>query len=56
MNQWCNTQEVISWSQGIRNRQKSSFTKFDIVDFYPSISKDLLRNAIDFANTINLNE
>ena len=52
MNQWRNTQEVISWFTGIKNKEKSSFTKFDIVDFYPSISKDLLTNAINFASTI----
>ena len=47
--QWCNKQEVISWFKGIKNTKKSSFTKFDIVDFYPSISKNLLTNAIKFA-------
>ena len=30
----------------------SSFTKFDIVDFYPLISKELLINAINFTGTI----
>ena len=49
MNQWRNTQEVISWFKGIKNKEKSSFTKFGIVDFYPSISKDLLTNAINCA-------
>ena len=52
VNQWRNTQEVISWFTGIKSKEKSSFTKFDIVDFYPSISKDLLTNAINFASTI----
>ena len=52
MNQWHNTQEVISWFRGIKNKEKSSFTKFDIVDFYPSISKELLTNAINFARTV----
>ena len=47
--QWCNKREVISWFKGIKNTKKSSFTKFDIVDFYPSISKNLLTNAIKFA-------
>ena len=30
--------------------KKSSFTKFDIVDFYPSISNDLLTNTIKFSS------
>ena len=52
VNQWRNAQGVISWFTGIKNKEKSSFTKFDIVDFYPSISKDLLTNDINFASTI----
>ena len=28
---------------------KSSFIKFDIVEFYPSISKELLSEAIEYA-------
>ena len=51
MNQWRNTQEIISWFKGIKSKDKSSFTKFDIVDFYLPISKDLLTNAINFAST-----
>ena len=52
VNQWRSTQEMISWFKGIRNKENSSVTNSDIVDFYPSISKDLLRNAINFASTI----
>ena len=52
VNQWRNTQEVISWFKGNKNKEKSSFTKFDIVDFYLSILKDLLTNVINFASTI----
>ena len=40
VNQWRNTQEVMLWFKRIKNKEKSSFTKFDIVDFYLSISKD----------------
>ena len=52
VNQWRNTQEVISWLMEIKNKEKNDFTIFDIVDFYPSISKDLLTNAINFDSTI----
>ena len=45
MNQWGNTKEVISCFKRIKNKEKNSFTKFDIVDSYLSISKDLLTNA-----------
>ena len=40
------------WFQNIENTDISLFIKFDIVDFYPSISKDLLINAIKFAKSI----
>ena len=52
MNQWRNTQEVISWFMEIKNKEKNDFTIFDIVDFYPSISKDLLTSTINFDSTI----
>ena len=52
VNQWRNTDAVITWFQNIENKEISSFIKFDIVDFYPSISKDLLINAINFAKSI----
>ena len=50
-NQWKNTQEVIDWFKKIRNKETSGFICFDIVDFYPSISEDLLNKALDFAST-----
>ena len=33
-------------------KSSSSFIKFDIADFYPSISRDLLLKAINFAKSI----
>ena len=42
MNQWCNTKSVIEWFKAIKNKSKISFIKFDIAEFYPSISKELL--------------
>ena len=46
------TLAVITWFQNIENKDISSFIKFDIVDFYPSISKDISINAINFAKSI----
>ena len=40
------------WFKGINSKEKSSFTKFDIMDIYLSISKDLLTNAVNYASTI----
>ena len=48
--QWKNTTAVINWFKSIENKQHSSFICFDIEEFYPSISKDLLNKALDFAS------
>ena len=52
LNQWKNTQEIIDWFKGIDNKQRYKFIMFDIKDFYPSIFKELLTNALTFAETI----
>ena len=49
VNLWRNTSAVLEWFNSINNKQSASFICFDIVDFYPSISENLLREAIDFA-------
>ena len=43
---------MITWFKNIKSKSSSSFIKFDIVDFYPSISKDLLLKAINFAKSV----
>ena len=48
-NLWRNTAAVLDWFNSIRNKQAASFICFDIVDFYPSISEKLLREALDFS-------
>ena len=49
-NQWKNTASVINWFKSLQNHQRSSFICFDIENFYPSISQDLLNKAFDFAS------
>ena len=48
-NLWRKTATVIDWFVDIPDKSRSSFIKFDICDFYPSISEDLLDKAIEFA-------
>ena len=48
--QWKNTAAVIDWFKSINNKQRLSFICFDIEEFYPSISQDLLIKALDFAS------
>ena len=41
-NQWRNTSTIIEWFKAIKNKAKFRFIKFDITEFYPSISIELL--------------
>ena len=49
VNQWKDTKEVIEWFKNITNKQKHKFIVFDIKDFYPTITKDLLTKCLNFA-------
>ena len=46
--QWTNTDQVIAWFKTLQ-RGKQQFLKFDVKDFYPSISKELFGKALSFA-------
>ena len=48
-NQWRNISTIIEWFKVIKNKAKCRFIKFDIADFYPSISIELLDRSISFA-------
>ena len=50
LNQWKNTQAVLNWFNSIENKETYSFIAFDVVDFYPSISIELLNAALEFAS------
>ena len=47
---WKNTSSVTTWFNSLKNKEHLSFIQFDIVEFYPSITKDLLSKALDFAS------
>ena len=47
---WRNTQAVIDWFNGIHVKEKCTFVCFDVVDFYPSITKDLLNEGLALAS------
>ena len=51
VNQWRDTDTVITWFKNIKNKDKCVFMQYDIEEYYPSISEDLLRKAIDYART-----
>ena len=49
LQQWKNTTEVLRWFGKIKNKSTYTFIKFDVVEFYPNISKELLLKSIEFA-------
>ena len=48
-NLWRNSFDTIEWFRKIKNKNKASFIQFDIIDFYPSISKKILIDSINYA-------
>ena len=49
--QWKNTKSVIDWFNGIMDKQSCQFIKFDVEEFYPSITEKLLKKCLEFAKT-----
>ena len=47
--QWKNTYSVIDWFKGLKNKKNLTFIQFDIIEFYPSITEAVLKNALNFA-------
>jgi hypothetical protein len=54
INQWKNTKSVLFWFNKVTDKSQYSFIAFDVVDFYPSISIDLLKAALDFASKYDI--
>ena len=44
------TPDVIEWFQTIPDKAQHAFVTFDVCDFYPSISEQLLKKALDYAS------
>ena len=49
LNQWKNSLSVIDWFKNIKNKPGHSFLSFDVAEFYPSITEELLDKAITWA-------
>ena len=45
-----NTEETIEWFQNLENKKQLQFIQFDIESYYPTISKELLDTALEFAS------
>ena len=48
--QWRSTKEVNRWFNNLENKKQLSYLTFDIVDFYPSITDNLLIKTPKWAN------
>ena len=51
-NQWKNSFSVIDWFNNLQEKSKLTFLQFDIVEFYPSISENLLKEALKWAENL----
>ena len=49
LQQWKNTADVVTWYKKIQRKQTQKFIQFDVVNFYPSITKKLLSDALKWA-------
>ena len=49
VNQWKNSDAVIKWFNTIKRKPNATFITFDVVNFYRSITEQLLLKALDFA-------
>ena len=48
--QWRNSAEVIQWFKNHKNKSNLKFIIFDICNFYPSITPELLTKALEWAS------
>ena len=52
LTQWQSTGAVLKWFNSIPQKPRKRFLQMDIVEFYPSITEDLLNKALDWASTV----
>ena len=50
--QWHSTSLDIEWFRAIENKKTCNFIRFNIAEFYPSMSAELLEKSINFARSI----
>ena len=51
INQWEITSNAANWFNNIENKKDYSFVQFDIKEFYPSVTEQILGEAISFAKS-----
>ncbi len=50
VNLWRCTNDAIEWFKAIPEKTQHAFITFDVCEFYPSISQELLMKALDYAS------
>ena len=50
VNQWKDKTEVIDWFKKILDKTQHKFIVFDVENFYPSITEELLKKSLNFAS------
>ena len=57
VNHWVSTQDTLRWFKKLDNKNQRYFLKMDITSFYPSITENLLEEALEFVSGyVNLSE
>ena len=46
-NLWKNSLDTIDWFKNIKNKKRSTFIHFDIIEFYPSITRELFLKSLN---------
>ena len=49
LSQWKSTDNVIQWFKSIEKKKSKKFIQLDVMNFYPSITEELLKSAIEWA-------
>ena len=47
---WKNSDSVIDWFKNLSNKKDKTFIIFDVVEFYPTITEDVLKKALEWAS------
>ena len=48
-NLWKSSVDTIDWFRKIKDKKRSTFEQFDIIEFYPSITKELFVRSLNHA-------
>ena len=46
INQWCSTEDCIKWFNNLEKDDKCSFIKYDMKEFYPSITEKAINEPL----------